>query len=372
MWRSLYIAFSAFAAMTALAQPNADFSGEWRLNPSRSDISANSPQPELFLHIQYSGASLTVKGTMREDQEDPAVYVYPLDGRTESRRGRSTQIKWEGAAMLANSIVSIPTSYTVMERFTRSRDGNTLRIRRTVVTAKGESESTLVYESPNAITRPREPALVTRAPIQAPAATPAASGEWVVATGTRVLLSLQNIVETKHTKAGDRVYFSTTSPVFVNERLVIPQGSYVIGSVLESKRAGRVKGRSELNIRFESITLANGVTRSFNSRPGSAGGAGDVDREEGRIKGDSNKGGDARTVATSTATGASVGTLAGAASGHLGAGLGIGSAAGAAAGLAGVLLTRGPDVVLHPGTAMEMVIDRDLRFTSEELGRPRQ
>jgi hypothetical protein len=375
MRRPLFaLLFGASAAIVALAQkPNADFSGEWRLNPSRSGISTQSPQPELFLHIDQSAASVTVHGRMRPDEEDPAVYVYPLDGRTEKSRSRSTQIKWEGAAMLANSLVSGPSNYTIMERWTRSADGATLRIRRTIVTSKGETESTLIYESPNT---PAPAALLTREPVDAmptPRPRPSSSQqEWIVPTGTRVLLGLQIVIDTRHSKPGDRVYLSTSSPIFVNERMVIPQGSYVIGSVLESKRAGKVKGRSELNIRFESITLPNGVTRSFNSRPGSAGDAGELDRDEGRIRGDSNKGGDAKTVATTTAAGAGVGTMAGAASGHLGAGLGIGSAAGAAAGLAAVLLSRGPDVILRPGTAVEMVIDRDLRFTAEELNRPKQ
>ena len=48
-------------------------------------------------------------------------------------------------------------------------------------------------------------------------------------------------------------------------------------------------------------------------------------------------------------------------------GAGIGAAAGAAAGLAGVLGSRGPEVVLPAGTTMELVLDRDLRFTSEDL-----
>jgi hypothetical protein len=48
-------------------------------------------------------------------------------------------------------------------------------------------------------------------------------------------------------------------------------------------------------------------------------------------------------------------------------GAGIGAAAGAVAGLAGILGTRGPDVVLPPGTTMELVLDRDLRFTEGEL-----
>ena len=66
-------------------------------------------------------------------------------------------------------------------------------------------------------------------------------------------------------------------------------------------------------------------------------------------------------MATGAGIGASIGGIAGAAAGHAGAGLGIGGLAGAAAGL-GSVLTKRPDVTLHEGTTVEMVLDRDLRF----------
>jgi hypothetical protein len=47
----------------------------------------------------------------------------------------------------------------------------------------------------------------------------------------------------------------------------------------------------------------------------------------------------------------------------------IGGAAGAAAGLATVLMKRGPDASLPRGTQVEMVLDRELRYRADELGR---
>ncbi len=163
------------------------------------------------------------------------------------------------------------------------------------------------------------------------------------------------------------MYLETAVPIFVDERLLIPRGSYVAGTVTESKQAGRVKGKAALNLRFDTLTLPNGVTRDFRSRAGSADTRGNLDRSEGRIEGEGNKSGDAKTVGETTAAGAGIGTIAGAATGHYGLGAGIGAAAGAAAGLAGVLSSRGPEVVLPAGTTMELVLDRDLRFTSEDL-----
>jgi type IV secretion system protein VirB10 len=130
-----------------------------------------------------------------------------------------------------------------------------------------------------------------------------------------------------------------------------------------------VKGRGELFLRFDSLTLVNGVTRDFRARVGGIDGRGgeELDRNEGKISGEGNKAGDARTVGESAAAGASIGVIAGGASGHYGLGAGIGAAAGATAGLMGVLLSRGPDAVLAKGSTIEMVTDRPLYFEGSEI-----
>jgi type IV secretion system protein VirB10 len=198
------------------------------------------------------------------------------------------------------------------------------------------------------------------------------SGErpsYTVEAGTRIPLGLINSVSTKHSAAGDRIYLETVFPIVIDNHIVIPPGSYVTGTVTEIKRPGRIKGRGELYVRFDSLTLPNGVTRDFRSRLGSIDARGDerLDKKEGMIQGDSNKGGDARIVAEGTATGAGLGAVVGSATGHAGLGAGVGAAAGAAAGLAGVLLTRGPDAVLAKGSTIEMVLDRPLVFEATEV-----
>ena len=94
---------------------------------------------------------------------------------------------------------------------------------------------------------------------------------------------------------------------------------------------------------------------------------GKLDRSEGKISGEGNKGGDARTVAEAAGAGAGVGAIAGGLSGHPVSGVGMGAAGGAAAGLIGVLLSRGPDAVLTKGTTVDMVLDRRLEFEDSEL-----
>jgi len=192
---------------------------------------------------------------------------------------------------------------------------------------------------------------------------------YVLEPGTRIPLAMINSVSTKNSAVGDRIYLETVFPILVNGRIVIPPGSYVAGTVTGVKRPGRVKGRGELYVRFDSLTLPNGVTRDFRARVGSLDGRAseDLDRQEGAIKSEGNKSGDARNIGEAAATGASVGTIAGAVGGNVGKGLGIGAAAGATAGLVGVLLSRGPDAMLAKGTTLDMVLDRPLRFTAEEL-----
>lgn len=198
---------------------------------------------------------------------------------------------------------------------------------------------------------------------------PAEAGAFEVPMGTRIPLSLINSVSTRSAAPGDRVYLETTFPIFSNGRIVIPPGSYVLGTITSTKRPGRVKGKGEMHLRFDSVTLPNGVTRDFRARVGGLDGGlrEGLDREEGTVKGDSDKGSDALTAVGTTVTGGQVGALGGLAAGNVGRGAGIGLAGGAAAGLATVLLTRGPDVVLPAGTNLELVTDRPLVFSEEEI-----
>jgi hypothetical protein len=193
--------------------------------------------------------------------------------------------------------------------------------------------------------------------------------DFTVQTGTKVPLSLINSVSTKHSAEGDRVYLETVFPVLVNGRIVVPVGSYVAGTVTQLKKPGRVKGRGELYVRFDSLTLPNGVTRDFHGRIGSMDGNAkdELDRAEGKVRSEANKSGDAKTIGEAAAAGASIGTLAGGAAGHYGMGAGIGAAAGAAAGMIGVLSSRGPDAVLARGSTLEMVLDRPISFTESDL-----
>jgi hypothetical protein len=339
--------------MVLCAAPAADpdFSGTWKLNPERSRIGALPVAPSDVLTVEQSGGRV-------QCLEAPVAWSATLDGK--SARNESDGIvaniilKWEGAALLINALVSgARGDYTQMDRWKLSRDGSTLTILRQVVRRTGESESTLVYERP----------------VPAQQAAAAKARRYVVPEGTRIPLVLINSVSTKQSFEGDRVYLTTAFPIMSEGRVVIPPGSYVVGTLTHVRRPGRVRGRGELFLRFDSLTLPNGVTRDFRSRVGAIDGetAGKLDRSEGKISGEGNKSGDAQSVGEAAATGASVGAIAGGAAGRYGMGAGVGAAAGAAAGLMGVLLTRGPEIMLAKGNTLEMVLDRPLSFDQNEL-----
>jgi hypothetical protein len=192
---------------------------------------------------------------------------------------------------------------------------------------------------------------------------------FLIDIGTHIPLSLSNSVSTKNSAPGDRVYLETIFPILANGRIVIPPGSYVEGTITEVQRPGKVKGRGEFHLRFDTLILPNGTTRDFRARVSGIDGRAneELDRKEGTIRSEGNKSGDVRTVGETTATGAGIGGLIGAASGSAGMGAGLGAAAGAAAGLIGVMFTRGPDAVLAKGTTLEMVLDRQVSFDEGEL-----
>jgi type IV secretion system protein VirB10 len=177
----------------------------------------------------------------------------------------------------------------------------------------------------------------------------------VVPVGTTIPLALVNSISTKTAKDGDGVYARTTFPITVNNEIVIPVGTSIKGKITEVVRPGRVKGKAELTISFQQIIFPSGNTLPLYATLGSVGEAG-TRKGETTIEAEGTKGQDAGTVAATSANGAIIGGLGA----RTVKGAGIGAGAGAAVGSAIVLLTRGKDVVLHPGTTLEIVLDRPI------------
>lgn len=205
--------------------------------------------------------------------------------------------------------------------------------------------------------QPSQPAQ-TQAPAEQAQPAPPESRQVTLPAGTRVLLQLQSPIYTKTARIGDGVYCESTFPVTQENQMAIPAGTYVKGRITHIQRPGRVKGRAELQVHFTSMIFPNGYTvdlpGTLEGTPGSYNHQ--VTDEEGTVKANGTKGRDVGTVASTTGAGAVIGGLAS----RSGTGAGIGAGVGAAVGLAQVLLTRGPDVRLERGTALEMVLQTPL------------
>ena len=209
------------------------------------------------------------------------------------------------------------------------------------------------------------PLLAQQSPSQnSPAPANATTATLVVPIGTKLPLVLNNAVTTRNAHNGDPVYLETVFPVVLNDRVVVPAGSYVQGEILEAKRPGRVKGHGEMRIRLTTMILPNGYTVKFDAVPTNAGtGGNETTDKEGKIKGDTDKASDVGTVIKTTGVGAGIGAIAGRSAG----GAGIGAGIGAATGLATVLLTRGPELELPRGTTIDIVLDRPLYLDASKI-----
>ena len=159
-----------------------------------------------------------------------------------------------------------------------------------------------------------------------------------VPQGTPVRLRLQTTVASNLNRAEDPVEAVLTAPIVVDNRVVLPAGSVIRGIVSSAQRSGRVKGRAQLALRFQ--TIAAGRDRY------------DVNLAFAKVA-PSQKGKDAATIIVPAASGAIAGAIIG---GKKGAA--IGTAIGGGGGTAVVLATRGKEVQLPRGTMLVLRLQR--------------
>ncbi len=188
--------------------------------------------------------------------------------------------------------------------------------------------------------------------------------EIVVPEGTVLPIALTTFMNSRSSTVGDGFYAETVYPVWIQQRLAIPRGSLVKGTVTQVSRSGRVKGKGRLAIRIDSVQLPNGVTRPMIASFRGLHGPGNekMDKKKENIEMDSSKGTDTGQVVGTAGEGAIIGAIAGG-----GSGAGIGAGAGAAVGLATVLFSRGRELVLEPGTQFDLELKQPLRFAYGEL-----
>ena len=172
-------------------------------------------------------------------------------------------------------------------------------------------------------------------------------GTITIPAGKVIFIRLNEPLSSDHSHPGEGFTATLDQPIVVNGWVVARRGETVVGTVTSAKKAGRVKGVSQLGLELTDLTVVDGqqlplATELWNGSAGTSHGA------------------DAATIAGTTG----VGTIIGAAA-NGGEGAGIGAGAGAVAGIAAVLLTRGKPTVLGPEARLSFRIKEPVVISTE-------
>ena len=152
-----------------------------------------------------------------------------------------------------------------------------------------------------------------------------------IPAGTALPLELTTAVSSETAQVEMPVTARLRRAVSVDGETVLPAGSVVSGEVSEVDRAGRVKGKSRLGLRFTSVVI-DGRREALRTNPVS-------------FEGEASKGADATKIGAGAGIGAALGGILGG-----GSGAAKGAIIGGAAGTGAVVATRGKDVELAAGT----------------------
>jgi hypothetical protein len=168
-----------------------------------------------------------------------------------------------------------------------------------------------------------------------------ATGSFVIPNGTEVVAVLNSDLSTQNVREGDRFTMTVRSPGQYD-------GATIEGSVINVSRGGRVSGRSEMTLDFDTIRLRDGRSYRFAGILESVRTpSGDVVRvdNEGAVR-DTDQ---TKTTVQRTAIGTAVGAIIGAIAGG-GKGAAIGAIIGAGAGAGSVYIQGRNDLDLTAGT----------------------
>ena len=186
----------------------------------------------------------------------------------------------------------------------------------------------------------------------------------IIPQGTRISIQLNDHLSTKLNSEGDTFTATVTVPVSQGDKIVLPKGSIVVGSISRIVRPGRFRGKAIMNLVFHSLRTPGKAQMPIVAslmnvvQEGNA-----AVKAEGTVEGEGSKGKDVATVAKPGASGAGIGALVAG-----GKGAAIGSGIGAAVGLATVFATRGKDLEVQRGSTMEIQLDRQLVIPTESDG----
>ena len=226
------------------------------------------------------------------------------------------------------------------------------------ITRSGQtSESPAPAPAPNTSgtmweTRPSvQPAAPEYRETEPPAPPPPPAPEFVdltVPSDAVLGLQIERTVSSELARVEDRVDARVTRDVRVDDRVAIPAGSTVRGSVSEVDRGGRVKGKARLAIKFHTIVLADGTQLPLKT---------DAVVREGASPG----GESAAKVGGAAIGGAILGAILGG-----GKGAAIGGAVGAGAGTAAAMTNDRNPATLSAGTTVTVRMQAPVTVTVQK------
>jgi hypothetical protein len=172
-----------------------------------------------------------------------------------------------------------------------------------------------------------------------------ANNSFYVPNGTRIVATLDSNLSTRQNAQGDRFVMTVTQPAAY-------QGARIEGTIDRLERSGRLTGRAEMNLNFETIRLRNGDTYRFEGlidRITTLNGRAITIDNEDSVRGSNQT----RDTVVRTGIGAVIGAIIGGIAGG-GDGAAVGAAIGAGAGGGSVLIQGRGDLELEGGTTFEI------------------
>jgi len=167
--------------------------------------------------------------------------------------------------------------------------------------------------------------------------------DFIVPNGQTLVAVLNEDISTENARDGDRFVLTVRQPSNL-------EGATIEGRISQIERSGRVTGRSQMTLNFDSIRLRNGSSYRFAGILESARSAqGDTIRidNEGAVRDDNQTTKTVQRTAIGTAVGAIIGAIAGG-----GKGAAIGAVVGAGGGAGSVYVQGRDDLQLTRGTEL--------------------
>lgn len=152
MKKLVVVIVMAVATLAASAQPN--FSGNWKLNTSKSKLNDQWSMAPKSIDINQSGNQLGVdKHVSFQDNDLTISDKFTLDGKECINQGwgdreKKSTVKWSdnNKSLIINTTISMRDGGTMTTRETYSMDGDALVLDSHASSSYGELEERMVYE----------------------------------------------------------------------------------------------------------------------------------------------------------------------------------------------------------------------------------